>query len=116
MTEYDEPLLPTRRTLLSRLRQWNDDASWQEFFDSYWKLIYGVCRRSDLDDRQAQEVVQDTFVTLARKLPEFQYDRSKGAFKTWLYRVTRSRIQDFVKKRGRWETRLAEKTSESKAN
>ena len=37
-------LLPTRASLLERLRQWSDNASWQEFFDTYWKLIYVTAR------------------------------------------------------------------------
>ena len=33
-------LAPTRLSLLERLRDMDDRASWQEFFDTYWKLIY----------------------------------------------------------------------------
>src|SRR5262245_20234211 len=43
-----EELLPTRRSLLDRLRNWEDQTSWQDFFNTYWKFIYGVAIRSGL--------------------------------------------------------------------
>ena len=38
--------LPTRNSLLHRLKDWADDASWREFFDAYWELIYNLARRA----------------------------------------------------------------------
>jgi hypothetical protein len=29
--------IPTRHSLLNRLKDWGDQTSWQEFFDTYWK-------------------------------------------------------------------------------
>ncbi|MCW5551622.1 MAG: hypothetical protein KIS67_05575 [Verrucomicrobiae bacterium] len=43
-------LLPTRRSLLDRLRNWEDQASWRDFFNTYWKFIYGVAIKSGLSD------------------------------------------------------------------
>src|SRR5688572_618544 len=37
--EVDE-FIPTRQSLLSRLRDWDDRESWNDFFETYWKLIY----------------------------------------------------------------------------
>jgi hypothetical protein len=33
-----EDLIPTRQSLLGRLKDWEDNASWRDFFDTYWKL------------------------------------------------------------------------------
>jgi RNA polymerase sigma-70 factor (ECF subfamily) len=90
-----DSLLPTRQSLLSRLRDWQDQEGWREFFDTYWRLIYSAARRSGLADAEAQDVVQNTFIYLARRMPRFRYDRSRGSFKSWLRRVTRSRISVF---------------------
>ena len=57
-----DSLLPTRQSLLSRLRDWQDQDGWREFFDSYWRLIYNVARKSGLGDAEAQDVVQTTFM------------------------------------------------------
>jgi len=87
-----DSLLPTRQSLLARLRDWQDQAGWREFFDTYWRLVYSVARNAGLADAEAQDVVQGTFIYLSRRMPNFQYDRSRGSFKSWLRVVTRSRI------------------------
>jgi RNA polymerase sigma-70 factor (ECF subfamily) len=87
-----DSLLPTRQSLLTRLRDWQDQDGWREFFDTYWRLIYNVACKSGLGDLEAQEVVQATFVYLSRRMPNFRYEPARGSFKSWLRVVTRSRI------------------------
>lgn len=90
-----DSFLPTRQSLLSRLRDCGDQAGWRDFFDSYWRLIYNVARKSGLADAEAQDVVQNTFIYLSRRMSRFQYDPARGSFKSWLRVVTRSRISVF---------------------
>jgi len=87
-----DSFLPTRRSLLARLQDCDDQAGWREFFNTYWRLIYNVARKSGLADAEAQEVVQSTFIYLSRRMPNFRYEASRGSFKSWLRVVTRSRI------------------------
>ena len=94
-----EELIPTRNSLLSRLKDWEDQESWQDFFDTYWKLVYGVALKAGLTDQEAQEVVQETVITVARRIPEFKYDPAICSFKTWLLNLTRWRITDQFRKR-----------------
>src|SRR5882672_538810 len=90
-----DSLLPTRQSLLSRLRDWKDQDGWREFFDTYWRLVYRVARQAGFDDATAQDLVQNTFIYLSRRMPKFRYDPARGSFKSWLQRVTRSRISVF---------------------
>jgi RNA polymerase sigma factor (sigma-70 family) len=90
----------TRATLLARLQNLQDQTSWQEFFDIYWKLIYGVARQAGMTDVEAQDVVQETMVSAARHMPTFKYDPAIGSFKAWLLKMTRWRILDQLRKRG----------------
>ena len=78
MPASPDELIPTRRSLLSRLEDWDDQESWREFFNTYWKLIYGVALRAGLSDAEAQDVVQDTVVAVARKMQDFRYDPGRG--------------------------------------
>jgi RNA polymerase sigma factor (sigma-70 family) len=94
-----EELIPTRDSLLSRLKDWRDDDSWRDFFNTYWKLVYGVALKSGLTEQEAEEVVQETVITVARRIPEFKYDPSICSFKTWLLNLTRWRIIDQLRKR-----------------
>ncbi len=96
----DDELIRTRVTLLDRLKNWDDRASWQEFFDIYWKLIYGVARKAGLNEVEAQDVVQETMFSVAKHIPKFKYDPAIGKFKAWLLNMTRWRITDQLRKRG----------------
>jgi len=101
MTRTDETWLPTRQTLLSKLKDWDDQSSWREFFNLYWRLIYGVARQAGLSETEAQEVVQETIITVAKQIPQFRYDKSKGSFKSWLRKTAHWRIQDQFRRRQR---------------
>ena len=91
--------IPTRRSLLSRLKNWNDNESWRVFFDTYWQLIYNTAIRAGLNDAEAQDVVQETIISVLKSIPNFRYDPNKGTFKGWLLRLTQRRIVDQGRKR-----------------
>jgi RNA polymerase sigma factor (sigma-70 family) len=93
-------LVATRRSLVERLADWGDQQRWQEFFDTYSKLIYSAARQSGLSDVEAQEVVQETVITVAKNIDKLQYDPAIGSFKGWLLQITRWRIVDQFRKRG----------------
>jgi RNA polymerase sigma factor (sigma-70 family) len=90
--------LATRKSLLSRLRDLDDHESWRTFFDRYWRLFYNVARRSGLDESSAEDIVQETVISVARRIPGFQYDPERGSFKQWLLRITRRRIVDQLRR------------------
>jgi RNA polymerase sigma-70 factor (ECF subfamily) len=92
-------LIATRRSLVDRLANWDDQRRWQEFFDTYWKLIYSAARKSGLADAEAQEVVQETVITVAKNIDRLKYDPALGSFKGWLLQITRWRIADQFRKR-----------------
>src|SRR5258706_14947787 len=85
-------LIPTRQSLLSRLKDWKDEESWRVFFDTYWKLIYGAAMKAGLSDAEAQDVVQETVISVLKSMPGFEYNTEKGSFKSWLLRLTNWRI------------------------
>ncbi len=101
MTNDGDDTLPTRQSLLGRMKNLDDQQSWKEFFDTYWRLIYGVAIQAGLSDAEAQEVVQETIVSVARKMRDFKYDPQIGSFKSWLMLLTRRRIIDQFRKRPR---------------
>ncbi len=96
----DEEFIPTRNSLLTRLKDWEDQEGWRRFFDTYWKLIYGTAIKAGLSHAEAEDVVQETVVAVARKMESFKYDPALGSFKGWLLNLTRWRIGDQFRKRG----------------
>lgn len=97
----EDELIPTRASLLGRLKDWDDTRSWSDFFNTYWRLIYGRARTAKLTDQEAQEVVQETVISVAKKLRGTEYDLTRGSFKTWLYLIVSRRIVDQFRRRGR---------------
>lgn len=89
----------TRRSLIGRLDNWKDQRSWQDFFNTYHRLIYSVARKAGLTDAEAQDVVQETVLTVARRIDGLRYDPAIGSFKGWLLNITRWRIADQFRKR-----------------
>jgi RNA polymerase sigma-70 factor (ECF subfamily) len=103
-----EDLIATRQSLLYRLRNRADETSWREFFDMYWNLIYRAARKAGLSDADAQDVVQETVVSVAQRIEGFVYDPQVCSFKTWMLRLTRWRISSRLKARQRDAARLHE--------
>jgi len=99
LASLSEDLIPTRYSLLSRLKDWEDEESWRVFFDTYWRLIYGVAIKAGLTDAEAQEVVQETIICVAKNIQKFKRDRKLGSFKGWLRNLTHWRIADQLRKR-----------------
>ena len=89
------------------MKNWQDRDSWQQFYDTYSSLIYGAAMGAGLSHSEAEEVLQETVLTVAKKMksdgserPAFTYDPAMGSFKSWLLHTTRWRINDQFRKRG----------------
>lgn len=96
----DEPsLLATRASLLRRLKDCDHQPSWQEFFDTYWRLVFSTARKAGLTPEEAQDAVQDTFMAVAKNIGGFHYDPARCSFKSWLLLITRQRIIWQLRKR-----------------
>lgn len=92
-------MIPTRRSLLSRLKHWDDQKSWQDFYDIYARLIYGAAIKTGLTEAEAEDVVQNTVIAVAKAIGEFKYEPEKCAFKTWLHAITRRQVANQYRKR-----------------
>jgi RNA polymerase sigma-70 factor (ECF subfamily) len=91
----------TQPSLLARIRDSQDDAAWQRFVELYTPFIYGVFRRRGLQAADAADVAQEVLQTVASAIPRFEYDRGRGSFRSWLFSVARSRLNDHFRKRER---------------
>ncbi|MDB4358677.1 sigma-70 family RNA polymerase sigma factor [Verrucomicrobiales bacterium] len=92
----------TRMSLIERLADWEDQRTWDEFYQTYWRLIFSVSTKSGLSHDEAFDVVQETVLSVAKQWKRGQkYDPAKGSFKTWLMNITRWRIADQFRKKQR---------------
>ena len=102
----------TRTTLVVGLKNLEDQRIWNRFFDSYWKLIYNAAIQAGLKDADAQEVVQETVISVTKNIKDFDYDRSRGSFKGWLMKTTKWKIMDQFRKIQKKNTRECSGSSE----
>jgi RNA polymerase sigma-70 factor (ECF subfamily) len=86
----------TRSSLLVRLRESpSDQAAWNDFVERYGPQIYAWCRHWKLQEADAQDVVQNVLIKLARTLPQFVYDPARS-FRGWLRTLTQNAWSDFM--------------------
>jgi RNA polymerase sigma factor (sigma-70 family) len=101
MRKSREEFLPTRQSLLQRLKRWDDQESWRDFFNQYWRLLYFTAIKAGLNDAEAQDVVQDTIILVSKKMEGFRYDPAVDSFKGWLLYLTRKRVAMEYRRRAR---------------
>jgi len=96
---------PSDRELIERIRSqdWN---AFEVLVLRYQDRVYGLALGMLRDDDEAQDVVQETFLNVFRKLESF---RGESAFSSWLYRIAANNAMMKLRgKRRRVETSLEE--------
>jgi RNA polymerase sigma factor (sigma-70 family) len=86
-------------SLLERLREQPDAASWRRLVDLYTPLVHDWLRRQGLQHQDAEDIGQDVLAAVVRELPQFHYDRQRGSFRGWLRAITANRLRAFWRAR-----------------
>ena len=87
----------TRSSVLNAVANTENEAAWQRLFDLYAGFVFSIARSKGLKSEDADDVVQIVFTDLARNLPTFQYDRTKGRFRSYLSGLVHWRVMDKLK-------------------
>lgn len=82
----------THPSLLLRIRDASDADAWTEFVNVYGPIVYAYSRRRGLNDSDAADVTQEVMAQVAQSIGSFDYQPEKGRFRSWLGRVTKSKI------------------------
>jgi RNA polymerase sigma-70 factor (ECF subfamily) len=85
----------TSASLLDRLRLEPDAASWQLLVDLYTPLIQSWLRRHAAPAQDGDDLVQDVLTVVVRRLPEFELQPRRGAFRCWLRTITVNCLRDY---------------------
>jgi RNA polymerase sigma-70 factor (ECF subfamily) len=91
----------THYSLFQQLRDRRDGGSWTRFVNKYRPLLFSYVKSKKLNDHDAEDLVQDILMKLLQALRTFEYDRTRGRFRTWLWKVTSNKILDKVRRDGR---------------
>ncbi len=83
--------------LVRRVAASGDERAISELYDRYAGLIYGAGLRYLGDRGLAEDLVQDVFTSVWRSAAGF--DPARASFATWVYRITRNRATDLIRRR-----------------
>lgn len=92
-------MLATPASLLLRLKRSEESASWDRFVELYTPLLFHWARQLSQQDSDSADLVQDVFLILWRKLPEFDYDPTRS-FHAWLKTLFLNRFRSRQRERG----------------
>jgi RNA polymerase sigma-70 factor (ECF subfamily) len=91
-----DPTGSTSPSLLEGL--WRRElGAWERLARLYGPLVYGWCRRKGLQDRDAEDIVQEVFLTVARRIGDFHHDSAGDTFRGWLWTITRNKLGDWIR-------------------
>jgi RNA polymerase sigma-70 factor, ECF subfamily len=90
---------------LARSAAHGDMGAFEELYKRHHRRVYSVCLRMLQNTSEAEDLTQDVFIQLYRKIGSFRGD---SAFTTWLHRMTVNQVLMHFRKR----TVKFEKTTE----
>ncbi len=86
----------TRISLLERIRDLEDGASWQEFDQIYRPLLYRYAMARGLDPEEAEEIAQQCMTAIAGGIKSFE---RRVSFRGWLHGMIDNKVKDQLRKR-----------------
>ena len=89
----------TRPSLLIRIRDRDDQLAWHEFDSIYRPLLRRYARAWGLCDAEVEDVVQQCMATIDRHITAFDYNSTRGRFKSWLRTMVSNRVKNTLRDR-----------------
>ncbi len=84
----------TSPTLLAGLRV-DDEEAWIRLVERYTPKLAAWCRSRGLDATTTEDVIQETWISVARGVSTFASPPGVGAFRAWVHRILLRRIADW---------------------
>ena len=90
--------METSLTWLGRLMDAPDSADWRRLLDVYGPLLHAWLGRAGVPEAERDDLVQEVFLVLVQKLPQFRYDPQRS-FRAWLWTILANKLQDHRRRR-----------------
>jgi len=90
--------------LIARAQR-GDDEAFAALFDVHKRRVYSLCLRMTGDTAEAEDLAQEAFLQLFRKIATF---RGESAFSTWLHRLVVNVVLMHLRKKGLQQVSLDE--------
>lgn len=85
--------------------QHGDEEAFAALFEAHKRRVYSLCLRMTGDTAEAEDLSQDAFLQLFRKISTF---RGESAFSTWLHRMVVNVVLMHLRKKGLQQVSLDE--------
>lgn len=86
-----------KKSLIRRVRLWNDRKAAGELIGKYYDEIYAYTYRQTLEKQLAMDLTQEIFISVLQSIGD--YKTKKSSFRTWLYRIASRRVAFAVRER-----------------
>jgi RNA polymerase sigma-70 factor (ECF subfamily) len=90
-----------------RLAQQGDAAAFERLYHLHSRRVYSLCLRMVGNTAEAEDLTQEAFLQLFRKIATF---RGESAFSTWLHRLSVNVVLMKLRRKSATETSLEEMT------
>lgn len=98
----DERLSPqTSPSLLLRIRDSADEASWRVFSETYRPMVVSWCLKKGTPLSDAEDIAQEVMASVARAIKSFEYRPARGRFRAWLGTITANELNSHFGKKQR---------------
>jgi RNA polymerase sigma-70 factor (ECF subfamily) len=96
----DRESTATSRSLLERVKA-DDGEAWDRLVSLYAPLVFRWCQGGRLNPDEASDVFQEVFQAVAMHIGDFRKQRNSDTFRGWLRTITRNKIYDHLRRKGR---------------
>lgn len=86
----------TRQTLIERVRNRQDERSWEEFDETYRGYIIGIVRKMNFDYHENEDLVQMILLKLWKSMDQFDYRPDECRFRSWVAIISKNAIKDYL--------------------
>jgi RNA polymerase sigma-70 factor (ECF subfamily) len=91
----------TNKSLILRVRDLGDGASWHDFLAIYQPVVFRMARQRGLQEADAQDVMQTVFLSIARAIDGWVDGPAQPPFRAWLTTIARNAITKALTRRPR---------------
>jgi RNA polymerase sigma-70 factor (ECF subfamily) len=92
-----EPQAPASDHALAQAAAAGDMPAFEELYERHHRRVYSLCLRMTGNTAEAEDLAQEAFIQLYRKIGSF---RGESAFTTWLHRLTVNQVLMYFRKKG----------------
>ena len=84
----------TSVSLIQAIKDQCDASSWERFYHIYHPLLFRYSCSLGLSQTDAEDLVQETVVSVSKSIETFQYEPQRSRFKGWLFTIIKRKFID----------------------